>query len=92
MFDRVVSTRDMSKGASIYDVRTEGGGGYPKRRCSKGGCVNLVSVPNEDKGGGQKLENFADVIYGRSLSEMGKYVLSRDASESVARERVISFA
>ena len=27
MFDRVVSTRDMSKGASIYDVLTEGGGG-----------------------------------------------------------------
>ena len=33
-----------AKEASIYDVRTEGGGGLAvyASRCSKGGCVNLV--------------------------------------------------
>ena len=51
------------KGASIYDVCTEGEGVPSKAdivsNLSKGGCVNLRT-----RGGGvvQKSENFADVI------------------------------
>ena len=54
------------KGASIYDVRIEGGRVVPSKadivsNLSKGGCVNLRT------GGVKKCENFADVIYGSPL-------------------------
>ena len=46
-------------GASIYDVRTEGGGGVPSKadlvsNLSKGGCMNLQTMG----GGGKKIRNF----------------------------------
>ena len=57
-----------SKGASIYDVRTEGGRGVPSKadivsNFSKGGCVNLRTRGE----GVKKSEIFADVMNGCSL-------------------------
>ena len=56
------------KGVSIYDVRTKGGrpgagGGYPKRRCSKGGCMNFTVDQSQMQtrgGGGQKISKFCE--------------------------------
>ena len=51
----------LHKGPSINDVRTQGGRGSWKSRCSKGGCVNfIVSINSKcgQGGGGQKSENF----------------------------------
>ena len=49
----------LSQGASIYDVRTEGGRGVPSKadkviKLSKGGCVNLQTRG----GGGPKIRKF----------------------------------
>ena len=60
------------KGASIYDVRTEGGREVsPKEDVVRevAGIYYSRSVPNADKGGGgvKKSQNFADVIYGWPL-------------------------
>ena len=57
--------------ASIYDVRTEGGGGSRNTR-------NLTnSIDFADKwGGGKKSQNSVDVIYGSLLSEIHSFSLS----------------
>ena len=56
------------KGASIYDVRTEGGEVPSKAdivsKLSKGGCMNLRTRGEVVK----KSEHFADVIYGSPLA------------------------
>ena len=51
---------------------SEGGGGSWKSRHSRGDCVNfVVQISSKCGQGGEgvkKSENFADVIYGRSLA------------------------
>ena len=39
---KVRSCLHFAWGTFTYDVRTEGEGGWPKRRCIKGSCVDLV--------------------------------------------------
>ena len=67
---------EICKGACTYDVCSgRGGGGYPKSRCSKGGCVNLVLWfgPKCRQGGrgGQKFRKFC-----RRLMYMPPYSIS----------------
>ena len=57
--------RGLDKGASIYDVRTEGGGGglAQKQTIVLIGCVSDIVT-----GGVQNPKNFADVINGSPLT------------------------
>ena len=69
------------KGASIYDVRTEGGRGVPSKadivsNLSKGGCVNLR------RGGCQKSENFADIIIWKPPKVQKKILSGRQVTEA----------
>ena len=54
----------LHRGASIYDIRTQGGGGgHGKADEGNGGCVNVTRWEK----GVKKSENFADIISGRPL-------------------------
>ena len=59
VFATIASTTPPYKGASIYDVRTLGGGGCGKADKGNRGCVNVTVT------GGKKIREFADVIFGR---------------------------
>ena len=52
------------RGHTFMTPAVGGGGGPQTRRPKEGGCMNSV---HDKGGGGQKSENFADVIYGSTL-------------------------